>query len=161
MESARVPRCGEPRIGRPLAVQRFVYSTPLLEHIQSKARPLSDSSQIMSHQQDGSAGIDESDLAPTQTAGYRVGQQKTIDELKNLDKDDEALNRWKQSLLSGPGADAAAGGKAVVRRYQPNREGPHILTPGWSRLHTDHAGRAQATLQRPPNSHRHGSIVAR
>lgn len=88
----------------------------------------------MSHQQDGS--IDESDLAPTQTAGYRVGEQKTIDELKNLDKDDEALNRWKQSLLSGPGADAAAGGKATVRDlpgcwHNPIEKDPHILTSGW------------------------------
>lgn len=70
----------------------------------------------MSHQQEGSAGIDESDLAPTQTAGYRVGQQKTIDELQNLDKDDEALNRWKQSLLGGTGvSNAANGAKPTVR----------------------------------------------
>lgn len=84
----------------------------------------------MSHQQEGSAGFDESDLAPSQTAGYRVGEQKTIDELQKLDKDDEALNRWKQSLLGGAGTGAAAGGKSTVRvtRWlaiikQPNREG--------------------------------------
>lgn len=73
----------------------------------------------MSHQQDGSTGIDESDLAPSHTAGYRVGEQKTIDELQNLDKDDEALNRWKQSLLGGAaaGPGAAAGGKPVVSAY--------------------------------------------
>lgn len=111
----------------------------------------------MSHQQDGS--IDESDLAPTQTAGYRVGEQKTIDELKNLDKDDEALNRWKQSLLSGPGADAAAGGKATVRelagwmRLQPNREGSTYtdlrLAMNAYRLRWSRSGCSQKTSKLP------------
>lgn len=69
----------------------------------------------MSHQQEGSSSsIDESDLLPTQTAGYRVGQQKTIDELQGLDKDDEALNRWKQSLLGNAAPGSAAGAKPVV-----------------------------------------------
>lgn len=81
----------------------------------------------MSHQQEGSAGIDESDLAPTQTAGYRVGQQKTIDELQNLDKDDEALNRWKQSLLGSAGASSAASGAKPTVRLQRNNP---IEAPG-------------------------------
>lgn len=68
----------------------------------------------MSHQAEGSTSIDESDLLPTQTAGYRPGQQKTIDELQGLDKDDEALNRWKQSLLGNAGAASATGAKANV-----------------------------------------------
>uniref|UniRef100_A0A1D1YB60 Rho GDP-dissociation inhibitor n=1 Tax=Anthurium amnicola TaxID=1678845 RepID=A0A1D1YB60_9ARAE len=40
----------------------------------------------------------EDDLTPSQTAGYKVGEKKTIDELHNLDANDESLKRWKESL---------------------------------------------------------------
>ncbi|KAJ5312400.1 hypothetical protein PENANT_c027G04609 [Penicillium antarcticum] len=40
----------------------------------------------------------EDDLAATQTEGFKVGEKKTIDEYNQLDKDDEAMNRWKASL---------------------------------------------------------------
>ncbi|KAG4090844.1 immunoglobulin E-set [Neocallimastix lanati (nom. inval.)] len=49
------------------------------------------------------------DLNPTQTEGYKVGEKKTIDELKNLDAEDESLNKWKESLglkaVVGPSDD--------------------------------------------------------
>ncbi|KAF3932334.1 hypothetical protein ABW19_dt0210201 [Dactylella cylindrospora] len=40
----------------------------------------------------------DDELAGTTTAGYKVGEKKTVDEYQKLDADDEALNRWKQSL---------------------------------------------------------------
>ncbi|KAJ6258980.1 hypothetical protein Dda_5875 [Drechslerella dactyloides] len=42
--------------------------------------------------------MDEHELEGTTTEGYKVGEKKTIDELKNLDAEDEALNKWKASL---------------------------------------------------------------
>jgi Rho GDP-dissociation inhibitor len=41
----------------------------------------------------------DDDLAPTQTEGYVAPEKKTLEELTQLDKDDDALNKWKQSLL--------------------------------------------------------------
>ena len=49
----------------------------------------------------------DDDLIPSQTAGYKVGEKKTIDEYKNLDSHDESLKKWKESL----GLGGAANGK--------------------------------------------------
>ncbi|CAG7941188.1 unnamed protein product [Penicillium salamii] len=38
------------------------------------------------------------DLNATKTEGFKVGEKKTIDEYNQLDKDDEAMQRWKASL---------------------------------------------------------------
>ncbi|CAM0135517.1 rho GDP dissociation inhibitor [Umbelopsis sp. WA50703] len=48
---------------------------------------------------------EEDELAPTQTAGYKVGEKKTMEEYQNLDANDESLKKWKQSLGLG-GASA-------------------------------------------------------
>ncbi|PLB47232.1 E set domain-containing protein [Aspergillus steynii IBT 23096] len=40
----------------------------------------------------------DDDLVASTTEGFKVGEKKTIEEYQNLDKDDEALNRWKASL---------------------------------------------------------------
>ncbi|KAF3384288.1 hypothetical protein F1880_002691 [Penicillium rolfsii] len=40
----------------------------------------------------------EDDLAAQKTEGFKVGEKKTLQEYQELDKDDEALNRWKASL---------------------------------------------------------------
>ncbi|GAA5967769.1 hypothetical protein JCM11641_005761 [Rhodosporidiobolus odoratus] len=58
--------------------------------------------------------VPEDDLAPTQTAGYKVTAAKTLDEYNKLDAEDESLNKWKASLGLGGGG---AGGKV---------EGPNI-----------------------------------
>ncbi|KAN0096228.1 putative Rho GDP-dissociation inhibitor [Hyaloscypha variabilis] len=48
----------------------------------------------------------EQDLLPEQTEGFKVGEKKTIDEYHKLDADDEAMQRYKQSLgLGGTGKD--------------------------------------------------------
>ncbi|KND02535.1 uncharacterized protein SPPG_02993 [Spizellomyces punctatus DAOM BR117] len=38
------------------------------------------------------------DLAPTQTAGYKPPEKKTVAELAQLDAQDESLRKWKESL---------------------------------------------------------------
>ncbi|GAB5587031.1 rho GDP dissociation inhibitor [Umbelopsis nana] len=52
---------------------------------------------------------EDDDLAPTQTAGYKVGEKKTLEEYETLDAHDESLKKWKQSLglgqASGPTDD--------------------------------------------------------
>ncbi|WVR09543.1 hypothetical protein IAU60_006612 [Kwoniella sp. DSM 27419] len=55
----------------------------------------------------------EDELAPTQTENYRVGQTKTVAELAELDKEDESLQRWKQSLGIGSTAGSSVP-KAVI-----------------------------------------------
>ncbi|KAF3913019.1 hypothetical protein ABW21_db0202738 [Orbilia brochopaga] len=44
--------------------------------------------------------MDDHELEASQTEGYKVGEKKTIDEFTKLDADDEALNKWKASLLA-------------------------------------------------------------
>lgn len=44
---------------------------------------------------------------PEETPGYVAPAQKSIDEIKNLDADDESLIKYKQTLLAG--VDEAAG----------------------------------------------------
>lgn len=44
----------------------------------------------------------EADEDPIEnTPGYVAPKKVALDDLKNLDKDDEALNRWKAALLAG------------------------------------------------------------
>ncbi|KAF2273564.1 E set domain-containing protein [Westerdykella ornata] len=47
------------------------------------------------------AGDNDEELKPEQTAGFKVGQQRTIEELKELDKNDESVRKWKESLIGG------------------------------------------------------------
>lgn len=59
---------------------------------------------IMSHAQEPTIGDDE--LATTTTAGYKVGEKKSLAEYSQLDAEDESLARWKASL--GIGASTGA-----------------------------------------------------
>ncbi|KAF2497098.1 rho-gdp dissociation inhibitor [Lophium mytilinum] len=45
------------------------------------------------------------ELQPEQTAGFKVGESKTIDEYHKLDQNDESLKKWKESLGLGAGKD--------------------------------------------------------
>jgi Rho GDP-dissociation inhibitor len=45
----------------------------------------------------------DEELVPEQTAGFKVGESKTIDEYKQLDQNDESLRKWKESLGIGTG----------------------------------------------------------
>ncbi|CAG8949211.1 hypothetical protein HYFRA_00004834 [Hymenoscyphus fraxineus] len=48
----------------------------------------------------------DQDLLPETTEGFKVGEKKTMDEYSKLDADDEAMQRYKQSLgLGGAGKD--------------------------------------------------------
>jgi Rho GDP-dissociation inhibitor len=51
----------------------------------------------------------EADDAVEQTPGYVAPKKVALDTLKDLDKDDEALNRWKAQLLAGVSKGACAG----------------------------------------------------
>ncbi|EDV27881.1 uncharacterized protein TRIADDRAFT_20518 [Trichoplax adhaerens] len=44
---------------------------------------------------------------PEETPGYKAPAQKSLDEIKNLDADDESLVKYKQSLLAGVDLTAA------------------------------------------------------
>ncbi|KAF2009937.1 E set domain-containing protein [Aaosphaeria arxii CBS 175.79] len=50
----------------------------------------------------GAAHPDD-ELTPEQTAGFKVGEKKTIDEYQQLDQNDESLRKWKESLGLGTG----------------------------------------------------------
>lgn len=41
------------------------------------------------------------DIDVEQTPGYKAPAKVDLETLQNLDKDDEALNRWKAQLLAG------------------------------------------------------------
>jgi hypothetical protein len=45
--------------------------------------------------------VNDEDLVPTETEGYKAPAVKTLDELKSLDQDDAALNKWKVRRRSG------------------------------------------------------------
>lgn len=45
----------------------------------------------------------EEELVVEQTAGFKVGEKKTIDEYQKLDENDESLRKYKESLGIGTG----------------------------------------------------------
>ncbi|KAF7723690.1 hypothetical protein EC973_001731 [Apophysomyces ossiformis] len=48
---------------------------------------------------------EDEDLTPSQTAGYKPGEKKTLQEYETLDAQDESLKKWKESLgLNNAGA---------------------------------------------------------
>ncbi|KAJ1920046.1 rho GDP dissociation inhibitor [Mycoemilia scoparia] len=55
------------------------------------------------------------DLVPVETKGYVPGTKKTLDEYKNLDSNDESLNKWKESLgISSAGGQETAPTKVDI-----------------------------------------------
>lgn len=56
----------------------------------------------------------DDDLTPSQTAGYKVGEKKSINEYKDLDADDESLAKWKASL----GLNSTSTGKEYTSYYE-------------------------------------------
>lgn len=53
----------------------------------------------MSQEEQAVSPIDDEE--PEETPGYKAPAQKSLDEIKNLDADDESLVRYKQALLGG------------------------------------------------------------
>ncbi|GAA5925592.1 Rdi1p [Sporobolomyces koalae] len=83
---------------------------------------------MSSHAAEPSA-INESDLAPTETAGYKLGEKKSLAEYNELDKDDESLQKWKQSLGLG-GASSSDGPNVsmlALKLVSPTRSEPIVL----------------------------------
>ncbi|KAJ3207460.1 hypothetical protein HDU67_007448 [Dinochytrium kinnereticum] len=60
--------------------------------------------------------LNDDDLAPSATTGYKVGVKKTVAELAQMDAEDESLRKWKESLglKSAAGAGASADPRNVV-----------------------------------------------
>jgi len=57
----------------------------------------------------------EDDFVPSQTTGYKVGEKKSIDEYKNLDANDDSLNKWKENLgLSKVTGSSSEGPRVVI-----------------------------------------------
>lgn len=57
---------------------------------------------------DEATKITEEELKPSETAGYKPPAQKTLDEMRELDKNDESLNKWKEQLLKNVATTATA-----------------------------------------------------
>ncbi|GAA6003682.1 Rdi1p [Rhodotorula paludigena] len=75
------------------------------------------------------SSVPDADLNPTDTAGYKVGQQKTVEELAQLDAEDESLVRWKASLGVGAGAKPSAGSGPAVTVLSLSLSSPSRPTP--------------------------------
>ncbi|GAA5874820.1 hypothetical protein JCM16303_002997 [Sporobolomyces ruberrimus] len=76
------------------------------------------------------SSINESDLAPSETAGYKIGEKKTLNEYNELDKDDESLQKWKASLglgASGSAADGPNVSMLALKLVSPSRPQPIVL----------------------------------
>eukprot|EP00842_Homolaphlyctis_polyrhiza_P003976 jgi/Hompol1/457/HPOL_000557-RA len=62
---------------------------------------------------DNNQSTDE--LAPSNTAGYKVGEKKTVAELAQLDAQDESLRKWKESLgLKGAQESGSSDPRKVI-----------------------------------------------
>ncbi|KAL4968735.1 rho GDP-dissociation inhibitor [Aspergillus stella-maris] len=73
----------------------------------------------------------EDDLAASSTQGFKVGEKKTISEYTELDKDDEALNRWKASLglnSGNPTGDPNDPRRCIIRSLALESEGRPDVT---------------------------------
>jgi len=53
---------------------------------------------------------DEDDLNSSGTEGYKKPKEATLEQMKDLDQNDEALKKWKESLLKG----SEAGKRAIT-----------------------------------------------
>ncbi|KAG5292043.1 rho-GDP dissociation inhibitor [Histoplasma ohiense] len=73
----------------------------------------------------------EDDLAASQTAGFKLGEKKTVEEYKQLDANDESLNRWKASLGLGTGtsiSDPNDPRKCIIKSLALEVEGREDIT---------------------------------
>ncbi|EER38281.1 rho-gdp dissociation inhibitor [Histoplasma capsulatum H143] len=76
----------------------------------------------------------EDDLAASQTAGFKLGEKKTVEEYKQLDANDESLNRWKASLGLGTGtsiSDPNDPRKCIIKSLALEVEGREDITSIW------------------------------
>ena len=118
-----------PSLSLPVSLDYLVVSLAYAQHRHTK----------MSDQPSSSSSPSPDDhLEPTETTGYVAPARKTVDELKELDKNDESLAKWKESLLK----NAAGGGGATSG------------TSGMLVLCHPHA----RSLTRLPHTHAHAHI---
>jgi Rho GDP-dissociation inhibitor len=60
------------------------------------------------------ADHEDDEFAPSQTAGYKPGEKKSIQEYQTLDANDESLQKWKASLGLGQGSGPSDDPRRVV-----------------------------------------------
>ncbi|KLJ12503.1 hypothetical protein EMPG_12463 [Blastomyces silverae] len=73
----------------------------------------------------------DDDLAASKTAGFKVGEKKTLEEYQQLDANDESLNRWKASLGLGTGtsiSDPNDPRKCIIKSLALEVEGRDDIT---------------------------------
>ena len=64
----------------------------------------------------------DDEFAGTEATVYKAPKQATLDEMKTKDADDEALNRWKASLLKN-GTFMGAGKWGRIRQERERAQG--------------------------------------
>ncbi|EEH40322.2 rho GDP-dissociation inhibitor [Paracoccidioides lutzii Pb01] len=73
----------------------------------------------------------DDDLASSKTAGFKVGEKKTLEEYHQLDANDESLKRWKASLGLGTGSsisDPNDPRKCIIKSLALEVEGRDDIT---------------------------------
>ncbi|PGH01786.1 hypothetical protein AJ79_07834 [Helicocarpus griseus UAMH5409] len=73
----------------------------------------------------------DDELAASKTAGFKVGEKKTLEEYQQLDANDESLNRWKASLGLGTGntiSDPNDPRKCIIKSLSLEVEGRDDIT---------------------------------
>ncbi|GAA5999872.1 hypothetical protein JCM10207_005950 [Rhodosporidiobolus poonsookiae] len=81
------------------------------------------------HAQEPTSSVGDDDLVPTETAGYKVGEAKTLDEYAKLDAEDESLNKWKASLGLGTKEGGTAGAGPAIQILTLSLTAPSRPTP--------------------------------
>ncbi|CED84748.1 Rho GDP-dissociation inhibitor [Phaffia rhodozyma] len=77
-----------------------------------------------------SSGINDDDLTPSTTAGYKLGQERSLAELAALDQEDESLQKWKASLGLNTGAVGQAGPKRSPDEIAKLKKNPINIKEG-------------------------------
>ncbi|KAJ5127770.1 Rho GDP-dissociation inhibitor [Penicillium atrosanguineum] len=95
----------------------------------------------------------DDDLAVSKTEGFKVGEKKTLQEYQELDKDDEAMIRWKASLGLNPGNPIGKAGdpNCVIKSLA-------LVTPGRENVVIDLSNpESLATLKDKPFTIKEGA----
>lgn len=65
----------------------------------------------------------DDELAPEDTPGYQAPKKVDLDTLKNLDANDESLNKWKANLVGSQASTGASSLRPAPRGGPPPAAG--------------------------------------